>query len=38
MPRVYAVTAESPPDNSLYRVDLVVKRYDKNNDTLSALF
>ncbi|KAH7129631.1 hypothetical protein B0J13DRAFT_140058 [Dactylonectria estremocensis] len=37
MPGVYAVTTESPPDKSLRRVDLVVKRYDENHDTLSAL-
>lgn len=37
MPGVYAVTTESSPDGSLRRVDLVVKRYDENNDTLSAL-
>ncbi|KAF5655788.1 hypothetical protein FCIRC_13845 [Fusarium circinatum] len=34
---IYSVTAESSPDESLRRVDVVVKRYDENNHTLSAL-
>lgn len=36
-PDIYSVTAESSPDGSLRRVDMVVKRYDANNHTLSAL-
>ncbi|KAG4275850.1 hypothetical protein FPRO04_14315 [Fusarium proliferatum] len=36
-PDIYSVTAESSPDESLRRVDMVVKRYDENNHTLSAL-
>ncbi|KAG5766484.1 hypothetical protein H9Q69_011498 [Fusarium xylarioides] len=34
---IYSVTAESSPDESRRRVDVVVKRYDENNHTLSAL-
>ncbi|KLP17922.1 Uncharacterized protein LW94_5686 [Fusarium fujikuroi] len=33
----YSVTPESSPDGSLRRVDMVVKRYDQDNHTLSAL-
>lgn len=36
-PGAYAVITESPLDKSLCQVDLVVKRYDENHDTLSAL-
>ncbi|KAH7231705.1 uncharacterized protein BKA55DRAFT_524309 [Fusarium redolens] len=36
-PDIYSVTPESSPDGSLRRVDMVVKRYDQDNHTLSAL-
>ncbi|KAF5020170.1 hypothetical protein F66182_7810 [Fusarium sp. NRRL 66182] len=34
---VYSVTPESSPDGTLRRVDLVVKKYDPANNSLSAL-
>ncbi len=34
---LYSVTAECSPDGSLRRVDMVVKRYDADHHTLSAL-
>ncbi|CRK04716.1 hypothetical protein BN1723_017137, partial [Verticillium longisporum] len=35
--RTYAVTCEVSPDGSRRRVDMVVKRYDMNHHTMSAL-
>ncbi|KAI0520871.1 hypothetical protein F5B22DRAFT_55083 [Xylaria bambusicola] len=35
--RTYAVTCEVSPDGSRRRVDMVVKRYDANHHTMSAL-
>lgn len=33
----FIVITESPPDDSLRRVDIFVKRYDEGHDTLNAL-